>query len=117
MDTLSPIDWAWVAGILEGEASFTFTNGYPRITLGMTDEDIILTIANFFGVNYHKNVDNRKPHYKPIYQLHIIKTDVLIECFLELFPFLGKRRRAKINEFREYWLGKGLNVPKPHELS
>ena len=115
MKSLNTLDWAWLAGVFEGEAAFTFCGKYPRISLGMTDEDIIARVADYFEVNYHlKKADKRNPVWKPMYQLHIIKTDVLIECFLELFPFLGSRRREAITRFRDYWISKGMNVPEPH---
>ena len=53
-------EWAWLAGILDGEGSFTIIkSGYPRITLSMSDESIVSKIAKAFDVNYIRRVDKR----------------------------------------------------------
>jgi len=46
--SLSQFDLAWLVGILEGEGSFRFTNRTQRVTVNMTDEDIIYKIADIF---------------------------------------------------------------------
>ena len=100
---MNSVDWAWVAGLLEGEGCFSFnSNGYPRITLQMTDEDIVSRIANYFDVSMHFR-PSKNPKHKDTYQLAIIKTEKLIECYCELYPFLGERRRGKLDLFHKFW--------------
>lgn len=64
---------AWVAGILEGEASFGLTNSNktPAIWLKMTDSDIMERVRLLVDpsrlISIHE--DKRKESYKPIYIL------------------------------------------------
>ena len=103
---MNSLDWAWVAGLLEGEGCFTFSsNGYPRIQLQMTDEDIVSRIANYFDVSYRLR-KSKNPKHKDSFELAIIKTEKLIECYIELFPLLGKRRQQKIQLFHDFWITK-----------
>jgi hypothetical protein len=60
----------WLAGLLEGEGSFCpgppSAPNRPRITLAMTDEDIIARVAWIFDVKYFvdrsKNGANKTPY-------------------------------------------------------
>ncbi len=109
--TMNCLDWAWVAGILEGEGSFIFSGGYPRISLQMTDEDIVRRIADYFDVKVSMRRP-KNPKHKDIYQIHIIKREVLIECYLELYKYLGSRRRQAIQKFHYFWTHRrGLLLP------
>ena len=108
---MNSLDWAWVAGLLEGEGCFSFaSNGYPRITLQMTDEDIVSRFANYFDVTYHHR-PSKNPKHKDTYQVAIIKTEKLIECYLELYNQLGSRRREKLDGFFEFWKSKHKGIP------
>ena len=104
------LDWAWVAGIFEGEACFSFNHSYPRISLQMTDEDIVKRIARYFDVNYSSRIP-KNPKHKTVYVLCIIKTEKLIDCYLELYRYMGKRRSQRLDEFQQYWTNKSLLVP------
>ena len=109
---MNSIDWAWVAGLLEGEGCFSFVGAgrYPRITLQMTDEDIVSRFANYFGVTCHHR-PSKNPKHKDTYQACIIKTEKLIECYIELYPFLGERRRKKLDMFFDCWKTKHKGIP------
>ncbi len=108
---MTTTDWAWVAGLLEGEGCFSFTGAgrFPRITLQMTDEDIIKRVADYFDVSYgHRPAKTSK--HKDVYQLAITKTSKLIDCYTNLYPFLGKRRRQKLDLFYDIWRQKHHQV-------
>jgi hypothetical protein len=98
----------WLAGLLEGEGYFTAnrSNGgkylYPKIELCMTDEDVVRKAHKVTGVG---NVggpypDKRQPHWKPTWRWSVYgqKAFTLMDT---LYPLLGARRQAKIDEIRQ----------------
>jgi hypothetical protein len=107
---MSDLDWAWLAGLLDGEATFRFGSGLPRIQLQMTDEDLIQRVANFFNVNYHPT-KKAQPHHKQAWQLTICRTEVVIEIYFGIYKYMCKRRQARLDEFVEAWKFKGYKVP------
>lgn len=46
---LSEAEFWWMVGILEGEGCFTFHRTTPRVSLCMTDEDVMIKMANIFS--------------------------------------------------------------------
>ena len=77
----------------------------------MTDEDIVRRIADYFDVKVSMRRP-KNPNHKDIYQIHIIKREVLIECYLELYKYLGSRRRQAIQKFHYFWTHRrGLLLP------
>lgn len=104
--SISVKDIAWVAGILEGEASFT-TSGrynYPGISLEMTDLDIVervRTIVDPLGIVgvYERN---REGFTKPSYRLSLNGTRA-IQWMMTIYPLMSLRRKTKIRELLHYW--------------
>ncbi len=92
---MTELETAWLAGLLEGEGCFHF-NKTPKITVSMTDEDVIARIAAFFATPYH----SRRPkdeNCKMVFitEVHSVKAIALMNAIL---PFMGLRRAAKIRE-------------------
>ncbi len=90
----------WLAGLLEGEGSFLkpppSDPNRPRISLQMTDRDIIERVNMLFGMKYFKTEaaspeENRKACYHVC--LRGRKAVVLMK---ELYTLMGLRRRAQI---------------------
>ena len=88
-------DIIWLAGLLEGEGCFMLKNEkYPRIVLGMTDEDIIVRAATLMksriylsGNMYRVQVDGVKA----------------VAWMMTLYTLLGKRRRESISKVIKIW--------------
>lgn len=105
----SDIEIAWLAGLLEGEGSFMMCNNrgggktyrYPKIVVGMTDRDIIERVAAIFGTSVYNLPDYTYPQYqkprKPAYRAAVQGTKAA-ELMKALYPWLGARRRAKVDE-------------------
>ena len=110
---LTPVQWAWVAGLLEGEGCFPVSNsGYPRISLQMTDEDIIKRFADYFGYKYrHKKL--KHDYYKPAFQVAITKARILHLIATHIYQHLGARRRSAIDEWYNVWERKGYTFERP----
>lgn len=87
---------AWLAGLLEGEGSFTHNGGCPRVSLRMTDKDILERFAKELGVEYQEEAPP-KSHWNMIFRCNIYgdRAAVLMERIL---PWMGERRSAKIRE-------------------
>lgn len=93
-------DIAWLAGILEGEASF----GYgctPILEIGMTDEDVINKISTIIKKKYFVTFPKQKMKdgsaRKTVYRIRLFGVKA-IQIMQWVFPFMGKRRKEKIIE-------------------
>ncbi len=91
-------DLHWLAGLLEGESSFMEScpshPNCPRISLMMTDLDIVQRAAGILGVSLHSYPS--KKGYKPTHQL-ALKGKQAVEVMKQLRPLMGARRQAKID--------------------
>src|SRR5262245_34520344 len=109
------LDIAWLAGILEGEASFSLRNGSPKIQMQSTDKDVVERIAGIFGVPFHDSPC--KPcgpdHYKLVWGISVHGTRA-ISWMMTLFVLLGERRQAKVREVIETWKASKSTPRKSH---
>ena len=88
-------DIHWLAGLLEGEGCFWARHGkYPSLEVGMTDEDIIVRVANMWNV--------RVTRQKNVYRTQI-NGAIAVGWMMTLHSLLGDRRRSKINSIIKYW--------------
>lgn len=96
-------DRAWLAGLVEGEGCFNAAKGLPRVTVKMTDEDVIRRAREVAGVGQvmGPHANGRK---LPIWTWHVTKGHEAVAMMLFLYPYLGERRRAKISSIVEPWL-------------
>jgi hypothetical protein len=90
----------WLAGILEGEGCFwihqkSSTQRYPKVTITMTDEDVVANVARLLGssVTPQKARGNRKPTYKT--QLTGKRA---VQAMKLVRPYMHGRRQEKIDE-------------------
>jgi len=96
------IEDAWLAGIIEGEGCIDRKKrpgqrDAIRIRVKMTDEDIVNRVSQIFGTKYHLRPQpvGRKPQYETI-----VTGRHANEILDRIFPILGNRRQAKIEEVR-----------------
>lgn len=99
---------AWLAGLMEGEGWFGVSKtGTPQTTLGMTDEDIVrrahavANIGSFYG-------PRAIPGQKDRFTWQLQKGHEAAALMLVLYPYLGRRRQAKIREVVTPW------IERPH---
>ena len=109
---MSQLETAWAAGLFEGEGYLCIatpkgkggrtTNGW-RIGLEMTDKDVVLRFACLFGLSVKTRERSKESkgenHWK---NLHIAMTShqaKVKEIVDALLPFMGERRRLKMEEF------------------
>jgi hypothetical protein len=100
---MSPLEIAWLAGILEGEGSFGFYNRSPRIWIGMADEDIIDRVRRL--LNLGQKIHRKKPSplsTKPCFVISVTGHKA-VGAMMTIYNFMGTRRRAKIREVLASW--------------
>jgi hypothetical protein len=103
---LGEIQTAWVAGYLEGEGCFFWITyqtekygpyHYPRIACSSTDRDVLEQLAEYTGVGRVWGPQDRGPN-KPIWHWTVSKGKEAAALMRALYPYMGQRRRAKIDE-------------------
>lgn len=99
-------DFAWLAGLLEGEGCFTnsFQNGNkeatPRIQLTMTDEDVVERAANLLGTKV-TSTNWRTKGDKAVFRTSLARQDDLKIILTKIYPYMGQRRKEKIDVLLE----------------
>lgn len=116
MRSLSDLELGWVAGLLEGEGSFTLGTLSNRkreqgarqlqITCAMTDLDTIEKLANTVGagnisIGKRKKAEGRENH-KEIFVWALTKRNQVVPLLEQLKPLMGERRQRKIQELLDH---------------
>jgi hypothetical protein len=115
-----PTDFYWLAGLLEAEGSFQAPSpsspNTPKISISMSDEDVIARVADLFQLKYsmwQRKKENTKPAY--IVQLRGHRAVGLMH---ELHPLMGERRKGQIDraianfDFNPNRVGRTVGKPK-----
>ena len=112
--TLSITDWAWIAGLLEGEGCFGVQDGYCRIYLNMTDEDVVSKFARLLDGNLRtQDMSKYNPKAKLSYRVTISHRDKVASILTAIFPFMSARRRESIKAMVDAFKAKNYDVPLP----
>lgn len=115
----------WVAGILEGEGSFqTPPPSEPnivRVTLQMTDEDIVKRVKRILNCGSVCKCAPRNENWSETWRL-TIKGNPALELMKSLKPLMGERRTDRIDEVLkshdpEYWTRSRSDYNKKEVLS
>jgi hypothetical protein len=93
---ISELDLHWLAGLLEGEGSFMpgepSSPNAPRISLAMTDFDIVRRAADLLGIKSVGEYEG-KNGWQTSYSFHL-KGNRAIAVMRQLYPLMGARRKA-----------------------
>ncbi len=105
----------WLAGLLEGEGHFrigkSYTDRSPRITIGMTDRDVVEKVAKVFNtatLGPYSNQRRTRKARKPIFVAQVGGVKGLA-IMLDVFSYLGERRRQRIVSVLDTW----EHAPRP----
>lgn len=94
---------AWLAGLLEGEASFSMKWNTPRIQLAMTDRDVVERAAVLLEGNVKlKQRKDAQPQHKQQYTVEVAGPKA-VQWLMTLYTFMGERRQEKFRELLETW--------------
>lgn len=92
-------NYAWAAGLFEGEGCFTTNNKYSLVAaLNMTDEDVVRKFHSTIGVG--KVYGPYQGKGKPYWQWRVANFEAVQHVMATLWNFLGMRRKAKITELQ-----------------
>lgn len=131
--TLQEIDWAWIAGFLDGEGTFCIQRGYtrnghkkrshsqegwtwyrPRLSVQNTDAGACRFIARAFGGSVC--VRQKQPHnLRELYSVEICARDKLLAVLPRLLPFLRVKGQQAEYMLRLVELPRGSG-PKKEEI-
>ena len=100
---ISDIQWAWIAGIIEGEGSMGFSNGKPILSCQMTDEDTVQKLATLLECNCHSRSNG---DFKHLHQIGLRATHKLMVIANNIEQHMSKRRTQSINNWRKFWEAK-----------
>lgn len=89
----------WAAGLFEGEGSITIDGARVKATIQMTDLDILERMQEAFGGQVYFT-GKQQEHHKDSWRWYISKTSDAIAFLNEIYPYMGTRRRARIEEAR-----------------
>ena len=123
-------DLLWVAGLLEGEGCFRLhrdvqrrgPNRYvyyrPRVICAMTDRDVIEKLQLVTGMGRISLGRKTAPRHKDYWQWTVSRDGDAISLMKALYPHLGSRRRAKIDQILARWpLVRAAGVTRGHGTS
>lgn len=90
----------WLAGLLEGEGSFQIASpsapNMPKLTLTMTDADVVTRVAAIFGVKPQQYA-RTGGHYK-LAHMATLRGSRAVLLMGELHPLMSARRQQQINK-------------------
>lgn len=92
----------WLAGLLEAEGSFLkgppSAPHQPRISLSMTDKDIIEKVSLLWGVKYHPSGKARceEKRWTPAVAVSL-KGSRAVALMERLWPLMGKQRQIQMD--------------------
>jgi hypothetical protein len=104
---------AWLAGILEGEGTFTFAGPTPTIKIGMTDKDTIEKVKKIIGEDNEISEDEYSNKTLYIYRVYGYKA---ISWMMTLYSFMSLRRKEKIKEIIIKWQVDNNNMLRRHTI-
>lgn len=97
---LKDTDAAWLAGLLEGDGSFThdLKRNIIRIQLSMYDGDVVTRAAELLDTSVVCNDIERGGLVKNIYRTSLARKAEVVDILKQIKPYMGRRRTSRINE-------------------
>ena len=100
----------WLAGFYEGEGCLhiQYKDGPTKrnrgiIKIASTDKDVLEKAISICPLFKLKEKPREQEHYKDQWTISITKADHVYAFCCMIYPFLGKRRKEKVNEFLELY--------------
>jgi hypothetical protein len=96
-------DWAWFAGLFEGEGTIGFTGANTvRLAIKMTDRDVLERAQRVAGGKVRRSPRKNIPaHWKPIWDWYIDRSDLVGPVLEKIEPYLLARRRGRLEEAQQ----------------
>ncbi len=105
--SITPIDVAWLAGLVEGEGNIGINGRSLTIRIKMSDHDVILRAAELLGGKVYPApvAEGRRPQW-----LTQVKGSIAASWAMTLYPWLGIRRRQQVRDGMAHWRRQGNGV-------
>jgi hypothetical protein len=101
---MTTLEFGWLIGIIEGEGSLYVVNDrkyrYPRLSVEMTDRDVVEKVHKYVGVGTVNGPYTRHGN-KPSWCWRLNKKQEVVDLLLLIYPHLGERRQARAAEMLE----------------
>ena len=82
------------------------TDGTWVLKLKMTDVDVVKQFASMYGLKVNAWKHSTPDHYKQPFETQTGKRDLIFQIVSDFYPYLGKRRRSKCDEFLQWYAAK-----------
>lgn len=93
INTSSTFTIRWLAGFIEGEGSFICKYLGVKISIALTDLDVLETVQKNFGGTIYE-VKRRQEHYKDTW-VWVINGEKAYDLTRRLLPYLHSRRKIQ----------------------
>jgi hypothetical protein len=112
MGTHSDVDYAWAAGLFEGEGSVMISpKDIPCLSLAMSDEDVVRRFADIVGRG-RINGPYQYGKGKPMWYWKVTGLEATFEVGQKIWHLLGERRRTRYAEcLASYYLSDKQRIP------
>lgn len=111
MDRFTELSWA--AGLIEGEGSFEYRGGSPRISVAMTDLDVLIKLARIVGERCIRTKTPTNGGVLPQFHLRIYGKRA-IALMMTIWPHMGARRQERISGILKAWKAAPIKNNQPH---
>ena len=108
----SPLDIAWLAGLLEGEGNISINGRSLTVRLKMTDQDVVTRAAAILGGRVYSDPKIRRWQKKPTWTTQV-KGTLAAGWAMTLYPWFGQRRREQVRQAIAHWRTQGHGVISP----
>src|ERR1700739_1738674 len=96
---MADLDWAWVAGLFEGEGciGLQWRNGYPKPTIHIhsTDRDVLEKVVEICGGSVKGPYNNKRPNTKDYFTWGLFSKAGACGFLVAILPWLLSRRKAR----------------------
>lgn len=93
-------NWAWIAGLFEGEGSIDINGNKVTLRIQMVDHDVLTKLNEMVpspsGLKRTIRTDNG--NCQPIYRWHLCSKEPVTIMLEAILPHMGQRRSARIHE-------------------
>lgn len=105
---------AWLAGLLEGEGTFTSMTNYPLISVEMADLDVMQRAAQILDAHVRPRTTERGPArgWSPTFCMAVSGARAS-DWMKALRPWMGERRRGQIDRALAAYRPVRLSTPPP----
>lgn len=97
-DLVHVSDFAWAAGLFEGEGCITISGGAPRLKLNSTDQDVVERFYGIVGLGQVREERTYARGWKRQWEWYTGAGESVSSVLELLMPYFGARRYGRAKE-------------------